>query len=365
MLATEEYHETPQDIVVQVEDGDLSVTYNSQISRRSKMSRRKSANLKRDKYIHASNQPSIRQKLDKNDKTKVTDNDAQVVDDNNKETAKAGYDIYKDSAEANYSLDKKNVRDVETSFDSGKVDLTNKTEVPNELVKEEDEEKTNCSGNLDQTERHISGRSEDSETQDNLSMTARTENDVSEMPENELEETQNPERNAIEMDKTDNGSENLEQKGSCQLNHNDSMEEEIAEEIESYKSDNTENANKITFDNSIRENALRKKRKTGNIHDNSQGKENISKEKNSKAADENLSEAEKIQMCKAILSNYMKAARGEISSDEGSDVDIEEEIRGESEQTDILDEMLDDYIAEQEMNSEKSKGDRIVVTHRN
>ena len=355
MLSTEENHESPQDIVVPVEEGDFSVTSNSQLSRRSKTSRRKTA--RRDKYIHASNQPSIKVKLDKTDKTKLTDADAEIHDDNKKEEAAVG-----DSIEKN---------DV-GSCDSGKIDQTNKAEVQREIVKEE--EKTNDDVDLDQTDRLISGRSEDSETeksQDNLSMTARTENDVSEIPENEVEDTQNPEENGYAIDKSKHESKKSQQ---IEYSHyknlgdqNDSIEEEIAEEIERSSDGNNmdKKAGVNNAEKKIDHDVFGESVKTGSIKNRSKAKENIKKgSDDQELMDENLSEAEKIQMCEAVLGNYIKAAQAEISSNEVSDEEIQEEIQYESIQTEIFDEVLDDYIGGQERNIEHSEGDETVVIHR-
>ena len=353
MLATEENHEPAQDIVVQVEEGEFSVTSNSQLSR-SKPSRRKTA--RRDKYIHASNQPSIKVKLNKTDKTKLTDADAAIHDDNKKEKATVG-----DSIEKN-----------DVSFDSGKIDKTNKAEAQREIVKEE--EKTNDGVALDQTERHILGRSEDSETeksQDNLSMTARTENDVSEIPENEVEETQNPEENGGAKEKSEHESKKSQE---IEYSHfknlgdqSDSNEEEIAEEIER-SSDGNNMDKKVGVTNAekkIDHDVFSESVTTGSIKNRSKTKENIKKSgDDQELMDENLSEAEKIQMCEAVLGNYIKAAQAEISSNEVSDEEIQEEIQYESIQTEIFDEMLDDYIGGQERNIEHSKGDETVAIHR-
>ena len=358
MPATEESHEAPQDVVVQVEDGELSVTCNSQISRKSKTSKQRSSNFKRDKYVHASTQPSVREKLVKTDKMKVKDDGSKDFDESKKTIKDNKSD--KNSAKTSDKNGKESIKNSHTRSDKYKLDHLNKADIKDEIVKQGDEEDNANDGlDLDQTERHISGRSEDSETQDNISMTARTENDVSEMPENEIEDEQNPERNAVEVDKTDYGSESLEGNDCYQLNNSNNVEEEIAEEIDACNSDNTKSdksdsnteKDKHTYKTMLEER-------------NMKTKENIDEsENNEKNADEIMSEAEKIQMCEAILSNYMKAAKGEVNSNEGSELDIEEEIQEGSEDSDTLEELLDDYIADQERDGGSLNGDETVVTH--
>ena len=359
MLATEESHEIPQDIVVQVEDGEQSVTCNSQISRKSKTSRQRSSNFKRDKYVHASNQPSVREKLVKTDRMKFKDDGSKAFDESKKTTK---FDNKSDNNSA--KVGKKNVKDNYTKLHSNKLDQPNKADIKDEIVKQGDEEDNANDGlDLDQTERHISGRSEDSETQDNISMTARTENDVSEMPENEIEDEQNPERNAVEVDKTDNRSESLEGNDCYQLNHSNNVEEEIAEEIDGYTSDDTKIAKTDSdTEKDKHEHASKKNFVNQSVDTHNQVEKFISKDENNKDdADEHMSEAEKIQMCEAILSNYMKAAKGEVNSNEGSELDIEEEIQEESEDSDTLEELLDEYIDDQERDNGSLNGDGTVV----
>lgn len=180
--------------------------------------------------------------------------------------------------------------------------------------------------NLDQeqTERHISGKSKDYDTddtsQDNLSATARTENDVSEMPENEVRDLQNSDL-VVKVDDTKHPHEQfyiLEN----QYESDNKIEEDIEEEIE-----NSVNASNMEFDAAYKD---------------------LGHENESDVKEDILSE-----LVEALSSdnNLKTSAQGQ-----DSDTEIKEEIQIDSVKTDIFDELLDEFINNEEKKLENIEG---------
>lgn len=328
MLSTEENIEMAQDIVVQVEDGEFSNVDNSQVSRKLKISCRKA-----DKYILVANQPSIQEKLSETDVPQKTSEQT---------TCKYEEENFEDSA-------------------NDKVDWSNKTG-------------SNLRGgdvDLDQTERHISGKSEgyDSDkSQDNFTMTARTENDISEMPENEINVSQDQEG-------VDKSEKKYKQRDS---NHIKDFKAKTKLDADSKDLDRYCNAgndvNKIgegdiETDNNVKENIFSEEIKRENINQHGKTKDSTTGTP-TKGDDETPNEMVTLDMDEKMLDDYIKEAEEQTERSKSEDTtEIKEEIDCASIQTEIFDGLLNDFIQEEEQNGEMidqaiySKGDENVVIH--
>ena len=327
MHATEESHEPAKHVVIPVEDGELTRSDNSFLTKR-----------KKDKYTPATKPSSLnKSKLNRgNSKASMRNLHSRNDDDFQKDEKK----------EQHLSEDDKSIKqktredDIKGSKEEIEMSERHMSKYGSKEGKSE----------LELTKRHISGKSENYETmnsQANQSVNAVTENEVTEIPEDNIAEIENTQL----LNKTGNCENELLMNKQNEGDSGDEIEE-IAEEIVDHCSDLHRITNGMgeigdDTDDDIEEDIYSKLIETASIYDKSELSEadksnNVSKESSQSGTikteiDEQTKNADSMSLESNVIEEDLKLDSIKIGSfDEVIDGDIKEEETQQDKRAAIL-----------------------------
>ena len=315
MHATEESHEPAKHVVVPVEDGELSRSDNSCLMKR-----------KKDKYTPATKPSSLnKSKLNRGNSKASMRNLHSRNDDNFQNDEKKEQELSEDDKSI-----KQNTREDDIKDSKEEIEMS-------ERHMSKDGSKDGKS-EFELTERHISGKSENYETM-NSQANAVTENEVTEMPEDNLAEIEI----AQPLNKKGNFGNELLMNEQNEGDSGDEIEE-IAEEIVDHCSYLHRITNQFGMgetgddtDDDVEEDIYSKLIETASIYDKSElseaDKSNVSKESSQSGTikteiDENTKNADSMSLESDVIEEDLKLDSIKIGSfDEAIDGGIKEETQ--------------------------------------